>query len=181
MGYKQELKRNFSTLEVFRISFSIITVLPSIASTLSYSIPTGPAGMVWVFIYIMIAYSYLANHSKGLVHSWRLHFTLLELQWYESSIRQSVSSTENLLFFVERTCVCYANIRRFILVDSFLCIREDSKASMFPCGILEHSWPRRLPLFSRLCVLCYHRSIICFLIFYRRLFSNVSVCHRHCS
>lgn len=47
MGYKQELKRNFSTLEVFGIAFSIMGLLPSIASTLSFSLASGPAGMVW--------------------------------------------------------------------------------------------------------------------------------------
>lgn len=47
MGYKQELKRNFSTLEVFGIAFSIMGLLPSISSTLSFSLPAGPAGMVW--------------------------------------------------------------------------------------------------------------------------------------
>lgn len=47
MGYKQELKRNFSTLEVFGIAFSIMGLLPSISSTLTFSLPAGPAGMVW--------------------------------------------------------------------------------------------------------------------------------------
>ncbi|CAK7266660.1 GABA-specific high-affinity permease [Sporothrix epigloea] len=47
LGYKQELKRNFSTLEVFGIAFSIMGLLPSIASTLAFSLPAGPAGMVW--------------------------------------------------------------------------------------------------------------------------------------
>ncbi|KAK0624578.1 gaba permease [Bombardia bombarda] len=47
MGYKQELKRNFSTLEVFGIAFSIMGLLPSIASTLAFSLPAGPSGMVW--------------------------------------------------------------------------------------------------------------------------------------
>lgn len=47
MGYKQELKRNFSTLEVFGIAFSIMGLLPSIASTLVFSLASGPAGMVW--------------------------------------------------------------------------------------------------------------------------------------
>ncbi|ROV95003.1 hypothetical protein VMCG_08319 [Cytospora schulzeri] len=47
MGYKQELKRNFSTLEVFGIAFSIMGLLPSISSSLSFSLPAGPAGMVW--------------------------------------------------------------------------------------------------------------------------------------
>jgi len=47
IGYKQELKRNFSMIEVFGIAFSIMGLVPSIASTLSYSIPAGPVGMVW--------------------------------------------------------------------------------------------------------------------------------------
>ena len=47
MGYKQELKRNFNTLEIFGIAFSIMGLLPSIASTLAFSLPAGAAGMVW--------------------------------------------------------------------------------------------------------------------------------------
>ena len=35
-------------IEVFGIAFSIMGLLPSIASTLSYSIPAGPVGLVWV-------------------------------------------------------------------------------------------------------------------------------------
>ena len=48
LGYKQELRRNFTLIEVFGIAFSIMGLLPSIASTLSYAIPAGPVGMVWV-------------------------------------------------------------------------------------------------------------------------------------
>lgn len=48
LGYKQELRRNFSMIEVFGIAFSIMGLLPSIASILAYSIPAGPVGMVWV-------------------------------------------------------------------------------------------------------------------------------------
>ncbi|KAI9721235.1 MAG: hypothetical protein M1812_002396 [Candelaria pacifica] len=47
LGYKQELRRNFTMIEVFGISFSIMGLLPSIASTLTYSIAAGPVGMVW--------------------------------------------------------------------------------------------------------------------------------------
>ncbi|KAI9842676.1 MAG: GABA-specific high-affinity permease [Sclerophora amabilis] len=47
LGYKQELRRNFSMIEVFGIAFSIMGLLPSIASTLTFSIPAGPVGMVW--------------------------------------------------------------------------------------------------------------------------------------
>lgn len=48
LGYKQELRRHYSTLEIFAIAFSIMGLLPSIASTLTFSLPAGPVGMVWV-------------------------------------------------------------------------------------------------------------------------------------
>ncbi|KAJ3483085.1 hypothetical protein NLI96_g6547 [Meripilus lineatus] len=48
LGYKQEFRRAFSGLETFGIAFSIIGLLPSIASVLFYSIPNGgPSAMVW--------------------------------------------------------------------------------------------------------------------------------------
>ena len=47
MGYKQELRRNFSMLEVFGIAFAIMGLLPSIASTLALSLPAGSVGLVW--------------------------------------------------------------------------------------------------------------------------------------
>lgn len=48
LGYKQEFKRAFTGLETFGIAFSIIGLLPSIASVLVYSIPDGgPSAMVW--------------------------------------------------------------------------------------------------------------------------------------
>ncbi|TDL27161.1 amino acid transporter [Rickenella mellea] len=48
LGYKQEFQRAFTPLEVFGIAFSIIGLLPSIASVLFYAIPNGgPAAMVW--------------------------------------------------------------------------------------------------------------------------------------
>lgn len=48
LGYKQEFKREFSPLEIFGVSFSIIGLLPSMASVLSYAVVNGggPA-MVW--------------------------------------------------------------------------------------------------------------------------------------
>lgn len=41
------MPRNFTMIEVFGIAFSIMGLMPSIASTLAYSIPAGPVGMVW--------------------------------------------------------------------------------------------------------------------------------------
>lgn len=50
LGYKPELKRNFSIIEVFGIAFSIMSLLPSIASTMSLSMAAGPVGMTWGWI-----------------------------------------------------------------------------------------------------------------------------------
>ncbi|KAL5362753.1 amino acid/polyamine transporter I [Aspergillus floccosus] len=50
LGYKQELRRHYSTVQIFAIAFSIMGLLPSIASTLSFSVPAGPVGMVWVIL-----------------------------------------------------------------------------------------------------------------------------------
>lgn len=48
MGYKQELRRAYSTVQIFAVAFSIMGLVPSIASTITFSLPAGPAGMVWV-------------------------------------------------------------------------------------------------------------------------------------
>ncbi|KAG9118924.1 GABA-specific high-affinity permease [Ceratobasidium sp. 392] len=48
LGYKQEFRRAFTPFEVFGIAFSIIALLPSIASSLVYALPYGgPVSMVW--------------------------------------------------------------------------------------------------------------------------------------
>ncbi|KLT42467.1 amino acid transporter [Cutaneotrichosporon oleaginosum] len=48
LGYKPELKRNFSKFETFGVAFSIMGVVPSIASTIFYNLPYGgPVGMIW--------------------------------------------------------------------------------------------------------------------------------------
>lgn len=47
LGYKAELKRNFSVVQIFGVAFSIMSLVPSIASTISISMAAGPAGMTW--------------------------------------------------------------------------------------------------------------------------------------
>jgi amino acid transporter len=47
LGYRPELKRNFSVIQVFGIAFSIMSLLPSIASVLAFNLPAGPVGMTW--------------------------------------------------------------------------------------------------------------------------------------
>ena len=48
LGYRQELKRSFSRLETFGVAFSIMGVIPSIASTIIYNLPYGSSvAMIW--------------------------------------------------------------------------------------------------------------------------------------
>ncbi|CUM67419.1 uncharacterized protein PRCAT00005113001 [Priceomyces carsonii] len=50
IGYKPELKRHFSTLQVFGVAFSIMGLLPSIASILVDGLTAGPAGALWGWV-----------------------------------------------------------------------------------------------------------------------------------
>ncbi|KAF2657637.1 amino acid transporter [Lophiostoma macrostomum CBS 122681] len=81
MGYKQELRRNFTMIEVFGIAFSIMGLLPSIASTLAYSLPAGPAGLGWFvasgFIFVVgLAMADLgsAMPTSGGLYYWTHYF-----------------------------------------------------------------------------------------------------------
>ena len=48
LGYKQEFKRDFTFLESFSVSFSVLGLLPSVASTIGYSLGySGTGGAVW--------------------------------------------------------------------------------------------------------------------------------------
>ncbi|EHL03464.1 putative Uncharacterized amino-acid permease [Glarea lozoyensis 74030] len=48
LGYKQEFKREFSLWTTFCVSFAVLGLLPSFASTLYYGMGyAGPGGMVW--------------------------------------------------------------------------------------------------------------------------------------
>jgi len=79
LGYKQEFKRAFTPLEVFGIAFSIIGLMPSIASVLFYSIPNGggPA-MVWGWavasIFILLVGMSMAELASAAPTSGGLYF-----------------------------------------------------------------------------------------------------------
>ncbi|KAK7440043.1 hypothetical protein VKT23_017294 [Stygiomarasmius scandens] len=89
LGYKQEFKRAFTSLEVFGIAFSIIGLLPSIASVLFYAIPNGggPA-MVWgwavasiLIMFVGLAMAELASAAptSGGLYFWT--FSLSSPRW----------------------------------------------------------------------------------------------------
>ncbi|KAG0683679.1 GABA-specific high-affinity permease [Pichia californica] len=50
IGYKQELKRRFSTFQVFGIAYSIMGILPSASSLLGTALVAGPAGAIWSWV-----------------------------------------------------------------------------------------------------------------------------------
>ncbi|CEJ59199.1 Putative Amino acid transporters [Penicillium brasilianum] len=55
LGYKQEFKREFSLWTTFCVSFAVLGLLPSFASTLYYGMGyAGTAGMVWGWIVAMV-------------------------------------------------------------------------------------------------------------------------------
>lgn len=47
IGYKQEMRREYSTWSLFGIAFSIMGTVPSIATTAALGLECGPAGLVW--------------------------------------------------------------------------------------------------------------------------------------
>ncbi|KAK7998969.1 gaba permease [Apiospora marii] len=123
MGYQQELKRNYRAVEIFGIAFSIMGLMPSIATTLSFSLLAGPAGMVWswfvasgcIFV-VGLAMADLgsAYPTSGALYWWTHYF--------------SSAKTRNYLCFL----VGYSNSLGLI---GGLCSIDYGFAAMFCAGI----------------------------------------------
>ncbi|KAG1905905.1 amino acid/polyamine transporter I [Suillus fuscotomentosus] len=60
LGYRQEFRREFTPLEVAGLAFSVVQVVPSIASVLFYTIPNGGPVAMWVFAYPFVLCTGLA-------------------------------------------------------------------------------------------------------------------------
>ncbi|KAJ6619034.1 APC amino acid permease [Mycena sp. CBHHK59/15] len=94
LGYRQEFKRAFTPLEVFGIAFSIIGLLPSIASVLFYAIPNGGGpGMVWgwavasifiLFVGMSMAELASAAPTSGGLYFWT--YSLSSPRWRTFSV-----------------------------------------------------------------------------------------------
>ena len=83
IGYKQELKRRFSTFQIFGIAYSIMGILPSLSSLLGAALAAGPSGAIWswaiasCFILIVgIAMSELASAipTSGGLYYWTFYY-----------------------------------------------------------------------------------------------------------
>ncbi|WWD15629.1 hypothetical protein CI109_100051 [Kwoniella shandongensis] len=80
LGYHPELKRAFSAWETFGVAFSIMGVVPSIASTIIYNLPYGgPVSMIWgwlisacLILFIGLAMGELASSmpTSGGLYYW---------------------------------------------------------------------------------------------------------------
>ncbi|KAJ7254403.1 amino acid/polyamine transporter I [Mycena haematopus] len=85
LGYKQEFKRDFSRLELFGLSFTIIGVVQSIAAVLLFSLPYGGlVGMVWgwftcccflIFVGLAMAELGSAAPTAGGLYYWTFKFS----------------------------------------------------------------------------------------------------------
>ncbi|GMM31706.1 hypothetical protein DAMA08_044510 [Martiniozyma asiatica (nom. inval.)] len=84
IGYKQELKRRFSTFQIFGISYSIMGILPSVASIAGTGLPSGPAGFLWSWMIasffilsIGISMSELASSipTSGGLYYWTYYYS----------------------------------------------------------------------------------------------------------
>ncbi|KAK5115338.1 hypothetical protein LTR62_001538 [Meristemomyces frigidus] len=70
LGYKQEFKRDFSIWSCFSVSFSILGILPSIASTLTYNLAySGAAGSVWGWVVASVLIQFVALSMAELCSS----------------------------------------------------------------------------------------------------------------
>lgn len=70
LGYKPEFKREFSLWTTFCVSFAVLGLLPSFASTLYYGMGyAGTAGMVWGWLVAMVGIQAVASSMAELCSS----------------------------------------------------------------------------------------------------------------
>lgn len=70
LGYKPEFKREFSLWTTFCVSFAVLGLLPSFASTLYYGMGyAGTAGMTWGWLVAMVGIQAIASSMAELCSS----------------------------------------------------------------------------------------------------------------
>ncbi|ODQ57851.1 hypothetical protein WICANDRAFT_85051 [Wickerhamomyces anomalus NRRL Y-366-8] len=149
MGYKQELKRSFSTLQVFGISFSIMGLLPSIATVLGTGITGGPVSLIWGWllggIFIMtigIGMSELASSypTSGGLYFWTFHYAPMK---YKVALSFFIGITNSLALTAALCSITYGlaeNILACVAVavgDSFTITNGITYGVFAACVILQ--------------------------------------------
>uniref|UniRef100_A0A060T758 ARAD1B20746p n=1 Tax=Blastobotrys adeninivorans TaxID=409370 RepID=A0A060T758_BLAAD len=126
LGYKAELKRNFSVIEVFGIAFSIMSLLPSIAASMVYSLPGGAIGMTWgwlvpsIFILsvgIAMAEFGSALPTSGGLYWWTFRFSPKKIQRPLCFL----AGYSNTLGLIGGTCSITYGLANFILSIPAIC------------------------------------------------------------
>jgi len=70
LGYKPEFKREFTLWSTFCVSFAVLGLLPSFASTLYYGMGyAGTAGMTWGWLVAMVGIQAVASSMAELCSS----------------------------------------------------------------------------------------------------------------
>ena len=110
-------------IEVFGIAFSIMGLLPSIASTLAFSIPAGPLGMVWGW--------FLASGCIFVVGV------------AMADLGSAMPTSGGLYWWYVETLGCGGRDGIDLFQDALLCLAKDQKRSQLSSRILEHTWSCR--------------------------------------
>ncbi|SCU89549.1 LAFA_0E18976g1_1 [Lachancea sp. 'fantastica'] len=99
LGYKEELKREFSPLQIFGVAFSIMGLLPSIASTLDGGLTAGPVGLNWGWfvagILILSIGVALAELSSSIPTAGAVYVSCY--QWAPARVRKCISYSVGFL------------------------------------------------------------------------------------
>ena len=78
IGYKQELERQFSTIQVFGVAFSIMGLLPSIASVMAGGLAGGSVSLVWGWfisgIFILLVGLTMAENASAIPTAGGLYY-----------------------------------------------------------------------------------------------------------
>lgn len=146
LGYKQEFTRAFSPLEVFGIAFSIIGLLPSIASVLVYAIPNGGASaMVRVVAFFL---SKIATTDSGMGLGCGQHLDTFRRNVNGRACQQRTHVRWPILL---DTYAIPPEVPEFVILDCWLYVvdRHFSKRPTYPCSqtptLLDRS-PVRSPV-----------------------------------
>ncbi|ODQ59503.1 hypothetical protein WICANDRAFT_31937 [Wickerhamomyces anomalus NRRL Y-366-8] len=125
IGYKPELKRTFGTLEVFGIAFSIMGLLPSIATVMSMGLTGGPVTLLWgwfiagfLILTMGIAMSEMASSipTSGGLYYWTHYFAPPSLK----NTLSFIIGTSNSLSLTGGVCSITYGFAQQVLAAAYL-------------------------------------------------------------
>ncbi|KAG0683749.1 GABA-specific high-affinity permease [Pichia californica] len=120
IGYKQELKRTFSTFQVFGIAYSIMGVLPSIASLSYLGLSAGPAGFLWAWfsasimiISVALSMSELASAipTSGGLYYWTFYYAPVK---YRVIFSYFIGFCNAMALCSGLVSICYGNAQEIL-------------------------------------------------------------------